>query len=58
MGIDVGNTCICKHARRFIFSVFGYFVMDMLFLGDMYYGDDDEHNHINIHGQQQQTAYV
>ena len=42
MGIDVGNTCICKHAHRFIFSVFGYFVMDALFVGDMGYGDDDD----------------
>ena len=59
MGIDVGNTCICKHAHRFIFSVFGYFVMDALFVGDMGYGDDDDDaNHINLHGQQRQTAYV
>ena len=57
MGIDVGNTCICKHAHRFIFSVFGYFVMDVLFVGDMGY-DDDDANYINIHGQQRQTAYV
>ena len=60
MGIDVGDTCICTHARRFIFSVFGYFVMDVLFVGDMGYGDDADYdaNHINIHGQQRQTAYV
>ena len=61
MGIDVGNTRICKHAHRFIFSVFGYFVMDALFVGNMGYGDDDDDddaNYINIHDQQRQTAYV